>query len=83
MQQKKLFSEQAIEIGAACDRDIEMKVRILNSLLCLRAHLLVFTEIKKCIKRESTQSYVKFKTHIFFFSQLPASHFPEKHTRKK
>jgi hypothetical protein len=47
MQQKRLFTEQAIEIGAACDRDIEMKVRILNSLLCLRAHLLVFTEIKK------------------------------------
>lgn len=32
---KRLFTEQAIEIGAACDRDIEMKVRILNSLLCL------------------------------------------------
>jgi hypothetical protein len=28
MQQKRLFTEQAIEIGAACDRDIEMKVRI-------------------------------------------------------
>lgn len=46
----QLFIEQAIEFGAAFDRDIEMKVRILNSLVCLRAHLLAFYDINYKIR---------------------------------
>lgn len=59
-----------IEIGAACDHDIEMKVRILNSLLSPPA-CIYWNKKKQWIKWESAQSYVKFKMHFFLFFISP------------